>query len=195
VIGGPAQPGLRDYLLPGERILWAGKPEVGPFSMRGAWYTIPFSLLWGGFAIFWEVTVITSGAPFFFWLWGIPFVLIGLYMIFGRLYVARREARNTSYAITDRRVLILGGAFRHSLVELDLDRLQGAQLDEGRDGTGTVSFASPTGSLRVPPGWPTMGMYRQPAAFQSIRDVRRVFETMQQARSDLRASAPSARTA
>ena len=37
-------------LLPGERILWRGRPDVWAYSMRGAWYLIPFSLLWGGFA-------------------------------------------------------------------------------------------------------------------------------------------------
>lgn len=177
---------LRGYLMPGERVLWQGKPEVRPFVMRGAWFIIPFSLLWGGFAIAWEVSAILGRGGLFFALWGIPFVLLGLYMIFGRLFVAKREAERTRYAITDRRVLVLGGAFSRSLVELDLDRLPGAQLDESRDGVGTITFGTPVGFMRLPPGWPTMGMYRAPSAFQSIRDVRRTFDTLQQARTDVR---------
>jgi hypothetical protein len=179
---------LRDYLLPGEQIVWEGKPDVRTFMFRGWWYLVPFSLLWGGFAIFWEASAIAGGAPPFFLIWGIPFVLIGLYMIFGHFYVAAREAENTTYAITDRRVLILGGAFRSSLVELDLDRLPGVQLDEGRDGRGTITFSSMGGFTRVPPGWPTFGMYRTPPALQAISDVRGVFDKLQQVRTEARST-------
>ena len=178
---------LRGYLLPGEEILWEGEPDVRAFMLRGSWYMIPFSLLWGGFAIFWEASALLGGAPPFFLLFGIPFVLVGLYMIFGRFYVAAREAENTSYAITDSRVLILGGAFRTALVELDLDRLPSVELNEGRNGIGSITFGPMGGFMRVPAGWPTFGMYATPPAFQSVRDVRKVYDKLQQARADARA--------
>lgn len=179
---------LRRYLMPGERMLWQGKPAVGAYSLRGSWYMIPFSIMWGGFALFWEGSVIAGHAPLFFALWGVPFVLIGLYMIFGRILVARREARSTTYAITDHRVLILGGAFRRSLIELDLMNMPSAELSEGRGGTGSITFGSTTGFIRVPPGWPTMGIYKSPPGFHSISDVQGVFATLQRARSDLRSA-------
>jgi len=188
-----ADSGLRAYLLPGEQVLWQGKPEIRSYMLRGAWYMIPFSLLWGGFAIFWEASALVRGAPPFFLLFGIPFLLIGLYMIFGRFYVAAREAENTMYAITDGRVLILSGAFRTSLVELDIDRLPSVELNEGRNGIGSITFGPMGGFLRVPPGWPTFGFYAIPPAFQSIRDVRTVFDKLQQARADLRAATGKAR--
>src|SRR6185436_15981596 len=46
---GPAA--LRTYLLPDERILWEGQPDVRSFMLRGWWFIVPFSILWGGFAI------------------------------------------------------------------------------------------------------------------------------------------------
>ena len=187
VIG--SQPSMiRPLLQTGERILWEGRPEVAAFSMRGAWYLVPFSLMWGGFALFWEYSVISSGAPWFFVLWGIPFVAVGLYMIFGRIYVARREAANTAYAITDQRVLIMGGAFRRILTQLDLRDLPMAQLEDQGRGLGTITFGGTMGMMRVPPGWPTMGMYGRPPAFASIADAARVFQILQDARAEARPS-------
>jgi hypothetical protein len=177
---------LRSRLRPGERVLWEGQPDVWVFSMRGAWYLIPFSLLWGGFAIFWEVMAVSTGAPFFFWLWGIPFVAIGLYMIFGRIFVARREAARTHYAITDRRVLVQSGAFRPTFTELDLRDLPASQLEERSDGLGTITLGPPMGFMRLPPGWPMGGMYGRPPALEAIPQVGRVYETLQDAKAAAR---------
>jgi hypothetical protein len=154
--------------------------------MRGAWYLIPFSLVWGVFAIFWEATAITSGAPIFFKLWGIPFVLAGLYLIFGRILVARREAANTFYAISDSRVLIQSGAFRRTFTELDLRDLPASQLEERSDRSGTITLGPVMGLMRMPPGWPMAGMYGRPPALEAISGAARVYQTLQDAKAAAR---------
>ncbi len=50
-------------LLKDEKILWSGQPETKVLFTRADVFLAPFSVLWGGFAIFWEVSVLRSRAP------------------------------------------------------------------------------------------------------------------------------------
>src|SRR5947199_5117480 len=101
--------GLHQYLRPGERLLWTGRPDPAVLFGPKDLFLIPFSLMWGGFAIVWEAAVITSGDNPFFVLWGIPFVLIGLYMIAGRFLFKRRRKQKTVYGLTEERALVAVG--------------------------------------------------------------------------------------
>ncbi len=100
---------LTSSLRPGERLLWQGGPDPAVLFTRQDLFLVPFTLLWAGFTCTWEVTALTSGAPEFA-LFGIPFVLIGLYMVAGRFVFKRRQKRRTVYAVTSQRALAVTGA-------------------------------------------------------------------------------------
>lgn len=107
-------------LMSGEQLVWAGKPDPRVIFHYEDWSMIPFSLLWGGFAIFW--TTFASGIlswdlkwrgtfGSFGLIWGLPFVVIGQYMIWGRFVHDAWLKRRTYYAIKNRRVLIIQEAW------------------------------------------------------------------------------------
>ncbi len=51
-------------LMSGEVLLWTGRPNPGRVFHSDDWYAIPFSLLWGGFFVFWENMAVKSGSLF-----------------------------------------------------------------------------------------------------------------------------------
>jgi hypothetical protein len=143
---------------------------------------IPFSLLWAGFAVFWEASVVRSGAPFFFKLWGVPFVLVGIYIVLGRFFVDARQRQRTVYGVTNQRIVIIAGLFGRSIQSLDLNALPGLSLDEKASGQGTISFGAgqaPYAWLQGA-GWPT-GRARYAPCFDSIADARQVYELIRRA--------------
>jgi hypothetical protein len=130
---------LRPYLRPDERLVWTGAPQRGLVLTGQDIFLVPFSLLWGGFALFWEAMVLMSGGPGFMALFGIPFVLIGLFMIFGRFLVDAMIRRGMVYGLTDRRAIVLRRAFGESVSTTSL----GGDIGLDRHGSvGTVRFGA-----------------------------------------------------
>lgn len=171
-------------LLNGEHILWSARPRQGVALTPQDGFLIPFSLVWCGFAIFWESTVLSTNAPFFFRLWGIPFVLVGLYLVLGRFLVDAWLRSRMYYALTDRRVLIARAAPFANFTAIGLKQLPQADLSERPDGSGTIRFGSPpTVGLGRNQGW---AVWSGPALsplpqFFGISDVRTVFDLVQKA--------------
>ena len=167
---------LSGSLEPGESLIWTGVPRQGIVLRAFDAFMIPFSVLWGGFAIFWEATVLRSGAPVFFMLWGIPFVLIGLYIIVGRFFVDARVRANTFYGLADRRAIIVSGIFSRTTTSLPLRTLTDISFNERRDGSGTIHLGRPHPFAAWYAGmqWPGMTTYQTPG-FELISDVRRAY--------------------
>jgi hypothetical protein len=175
------QAAIREQLSSGEHILWSGAPLSGVRLRKADAFRIPFSLMWGGFAIFWEVTAITSGAPVFFWLWGIPFVLIGLYLIVGRFFFEAYRRANTFYGVTNERVLIVTKGLGARVKSLNLRTLSDVTLSGSANERGSLTFGSSpwgTAAWLGGSGWP--GVQAAPS-FELIEHPRRVYDVVREA--------------
>lgn len=165
------------HLDSGESLKWAGVPRQGLLLRASDIYVVPFSLMWGGSAIYWEVGVIASGAPFFFMLFGIPFVLVGLYFTVGRFFVDARQRARTFYGLTDRRAVIVSGLISQSVNSIMLKSLSDVTLEEKRDRSGTITFGrpNPMASWMAGVHWPGLGQY-QPPVFEMIPEAKAVYD-------------------
>lgn len=172
---------FQPYLFPGERVLWSGQPKQGLTLSARDTFLIPFSLMWGGFVIFWNVGVWSfptngGGDPgWLFKLWGLPFLVIGLYLIAGRFFHDAHIRKKLFYAVTNQRILVLRGS---KITSLDIHRLPRLELSEHRDGTGTLAFeagpAIPWGGMNGFSWWlPALGPATQ---FFRIDQPRKVYE-------------------
>lgn len=160
-----------------ERQLWFGEPPKGIMLRASDAYMIPFSLLWGGFAVFWEAGVLRSGAPSTFELFGIPFVLVGFYITIGRFFADAWRRGRTSYALTTERVIIRSGS---SIKSLNLRTLTDVTLTERSDGRGTITFGPTPYRAAMYAGTPWPGI-TQPTMFESIPGAREVYAQIREA--------------
>jgi hypothetical protein len=133
---------LSTELSSGERLLWSGKPRGGIRLRSTDAIAIPFSIMWCGFAIVWETTVTISGAPLLFKLWGIPFVIVGLYIVVGRFFVDALVRKYTFYGVTSERALITTTLFGCRRRSIGLRTLGEIALSERSDESGTITFGS-----------------------------------------------------
>lgn len=128
---------LQRELFEGETMEWSGEPRPGAVFTAWDIFLIPFSLIWCGFAVFWETMAFTQGAPIFLWIFGLPFVFIGLFLVFGRFILKYCQSKGTVYAVTSRRILVLR---RNTITAADLKNVPFVQMTERRNGSGSLDF-------------------------------------------------------
>jgi hypothetical protein len=142
---------------------------------------IPFSLLWCGFAIFWTTTATGMRAPSFLTLWGLMFVAVGLYLVFGRFLFDAWVRRGMGYAVTNRRILILRSGPFSRFITVNLEGMPNLDLRETARGRGTIRFGLSASlfSNRNMSSWsPALDPTPQ---FIAIDNVRQVFDLLQKA--------------
>ena len=172
---------FQGHLSPGERVIWSGRPGQGLMLTAQDVFLIPFSLLWCGFAVFWEWNVASAVHAWNFGvIWGAMFVCIGLYFVFGRFLVDAWVRSKTSYALTDQRALIKRSAPFPKFVALTLANLSEVAIEERSNGCGTIRLGqggSAVGRRGMSSWSPALDARPQ---FLMIDDARRVFALVEQ---------------
>lgn len=190
---------VQPELASGESIAWAGQPKPGVIFHKEDAFLVPFSLLWGGFAVFWEAAV--SG----FWgsgdksvwsfgvLWGIPFVLAGQYLIWGRFFYAAWLKRLTHYAVTSRRVIVVQDSWKRQMASAYIDALPTIVKQGGSNGIGTLSFAQAQPMWSNNRGWGAWNglSVGSVPTFVDIEDVESVYRLVSDLRERARPTKPA----
>lgn len=166
---------LAGRLLPGERVLWTGRPKQGLLLMPDDVIAIPFSVAWTAgisLAAYGGAHPGFPGGALVF----VPAFAAGFYFLIGRFLVDGWLRARTFYAVTDRRVLILRegrwGAFR----AVDRARLGSMELKES-GACGTILFGQPVERGRNPASM--LPVLDPTPRFLCIKDARAVFDLIQ----------------
>lgn len=167
------------YLDKGERLLWAGNPDPLRYAVnKGA--TALFGILFLGFAIFWTVMASKSGGYFF--LWGVPFMLVGAAVVLSPAFYYWR-APMVAYVLTDRRAVIDTQGPFGSRVSVPLDQVPFVTLKHATGGIGSVMFIENTRQGRRGRSYTTQD------GFVAISDAEKVERQMRDAITALREDA------
>jgi hypothetical protein len=129
-------------LLSGERVLWSERPAAGLLVTGRDAFLIPFSIIWCAFVVFWTFGAASAGGTFA--LFGLPFVVFGLFFSIGRFVLDAWIRGGMRYAVTDRRILILKTRPSNNFTAVDLDRLPQIEVSERSNGRGTLRFGAST---------------------------------------------------
>ena len=131
---------IQPDLLADEKMYWAGRPNPRVIFHSEDLQIVPFSTIWTAFIVFCEWQSRHQehgGSEMFSSLWGIPFLLFGNYMLWGRFIRDAWLKRWTYYAITNRRVI---GKQRHKFLCAFLNEIAQMELEDPGSSTGTIWF-------------------------------------------------------
>lgn len=125
---------ITTVLAPGENVIWQGKPKKSAFIFNKLATMFPIVLVWliidGGF-----IAAIFASGEIGQMLWFvIPFFALHLMPVWiwiGNAVTANKRWQNTSYAVTDRRILIQSGFVGIDYTTIYYKEIQNVRLSVG----------------------------------------------------------------
>ncbi|MGH2558707.1 MAG: hypothetical protein ACRDJH_06555 [Thermomicrobiales bacterium] len=171
---------IRAEIVPGERLLWCGRPRGGIHFKREDIFLTLFFLVWTGFSLTAVISFVSRREGVIV----VPalFALVGLYMLVGRYPVDAWRRSTTAYGLTNRRAIIVHGLFGPDVRSLPLHTLAEITLRERCDRSGTITCLGNT------PAWHrtnNQGMPKKGSLFRMIVDARHVHDLLLDAQAKL----------
>jgi len=123
-----------NVLLPGERLLWSGRPQRLVLA-RFDWYQFAFGLLWVIVAI---VVPLARHKPLSLFEWALG--VGGVAFVWVPVVVRLRGQRGVEYVVTDRRIVLADRFSGRTRASVYLGTLPPPVARIRRDGSGTVDF-------------------------------------------------------
>ena len=134
---------LEEELAPGETVVWQQSPVRGA-SAGANFFTRIFGIFWLGFSLFWFAGALSAarlgGFGLIFPLFGLPFIGIGIWLVFVLPSRQKRQLSTTVYAVTDRRLIIFASAPTRTVRSLPLACVRSVNKRIHRNGTGDLYF-------------------------------------------------------
>ncbi|MGB9928893.1 MAG: hypothetical protein ACPK85_10895 [Methanosarcina sp.] len=168
---------FNNELLRNEQVLWMGQPEKSGIFSREDLFFIPFSLFWLSITTSIGIMFLSSGELFPI-LFVLPFLLVGLYLLIGRIIHKRYLKKRTYYVVTNQRVLILTNLFSRNLQSEFINNIPVINKTVRKDGIGTIQFGNYqyTGSMQRNPEFNFTGFGYGIPTFYDIKGVDNVYQ-------------------
>lgn len=130
--------GVQEALPPGERVLWEGAPDARALA-RHLFFLRPLSAYLGLMMLWWAAANRSQIGTSTFWATlGVQALLSGG-VIGAAWWLSRSIARGTTYAITDRRLVMKFGIIFPLTINVPLHLVQGASARQYADRTGQIA--------------------------------------------------------
>ena len=120
---------IKTILMQGEAILWEGDGKA-PKHLKAAATIKFFAIFWLGFAILWTVTASFAGG--IMGLFGIPFIVVGIYLLM-------KKPAKPHYAITNMRVISL---VNNNFNTIMLSEITSMRIEHQSDNTANIYFTT-----------------------------------------------------
>ncbi len=159
---------ITQELNTGETIIWADKPVCGSLFVK-SFAIYLFAIPWTAFSLFWMYGA--SRGSFAFSLFGVPFLLVGLYL-FCTPFINKNAEKRTIYIITNQRAIIYKYGRKIKVKSFLPEQMVNIERCQRKNGTGDIIFFNKV-------TYDSDGDRRTTkVGFIGVRDVKRVEEIL-----------------